>query len=712
MGVVYYIAGRLGLLFAVPAGYAPAVWPAAGVALAGVLLFGSRIWPGIFLGSLLINAPIYVDTTSAASIVNTAFPAVSIGIGASLQAVVGAFLVHRFGQSIADFVEARDIIKFFFLLAPLSCLVSATWGVTSLEWGGVIQGAEYLFRWWTWWVGDTIGVLTFTPLVLIWAARAPVASLRRANSVSALLSLAFTLVAIFFVYTNTWERDRAKLIFERRTDRLIHQLEENFDRYIDVLHSLEAFYASSVSVSRQDFKTFVSRSFTQHQGIRTLSWNPRVPDSERAAYEQAARQNGLNNFQILEQDPHGQLIRAGQRAEYFPIYYFESRAGGKRSLGLDIAFDPVRREALDQARDTGKPAASDRITLVKDTTGEPSFLVFLPIYRSRADDKVEERRRNLQGYVGGAFRVREIINDVRTSADVKEIQIRLFNVGSGGDKSLWYQDPSQEAMRKDGHIDVGLKPGGALKRTIPFEFAARRWIFEFSPTSEYLIAQPRWQSWTVLASGLLFIALLGSFLLAITGHTNNLRAINAELQNEIAERKTSQNEIAKHGVIVDSLDEAIIGSTWEGIVTTWNKGAQTVYGYAADEIIGHSISILHPPHLAGELSRQREKLEREQSMFQYETVRLRKDGTEIPVSLTLSLMKDAAGKITGVASVSRDISARKQAQAERLRRSSGGRPSPARQRDAITYRNKFAFRNGQEIVHPTATNGVARVRED
>jgi CHASE1-domain containing sensor protein len=144
--------------------------------------------------------------------------------------------------------------------------------------------------------------------------------------------------------------------------------------------SLEAFYASSDGISRQEFKTFVSRWFTQHEGIRTLSWNPRVLDSECATYEQAARKDGLKNFQILDRGPQGQLIRAGRRAEYFPVYYFESRWAVARSLGFDLAFDPVRREALDRARDTGKPTASDQITLIRDTSGEPSFLVFLPIY--------------------------------------------------------------------------------------------------------------------------------------------------------------------------------------------------------------------------------------------------------------------------------------------------------------------------------------------
>ncbi|HSF57238.1 MAG TPA: MASE1 domain-containing protein, partial [Candidatus Binatia bacterium] len=259
--VAYYIVGRLGLLLAIPPGYATAVWPASGIALAGILLFGYRVWPGILLGSFLINLRTSLDTTSTASILTTTALAASIGLGASLQAVVGAFLIRRFTQYPTAFVAARDIIKFLLLGGPVSCLVNATWAVTSLLLSGAMQPVDYLFHWWTWWVGDAIGVITFTPLILIWAGKP--AAFSHGRQVSLPLCLAFTLVVIFFIYTNAWEQDRIKLEFKRRTDHLAQQLEENFDNYIDVLHSVGNLYASSVPINRQQFKTFVSRWFSR-----------------------------------------------------------------------------------------------------------------------------------------------------------------------------------------------------------------------------------------------------------------------------------------------------------------------------------------------------------------------------------------------------------------------------------------------------------------
>jgi integral membrane sensor domain MASE1 len=123
VAAAYYVAGRLGLLLAIPPGYATAVWPASGIALAGILMFGYRVWPGILLGSFLINLRVSLDSTSTASILNTTALAASISMGASLQAIFGAFLIRRLTQYSTAFVEARDIIKFLILGGP-----NESWG--------------------------------------------------------------------------------------------------------------------------------------------------------------------------------------------------------------------------------------------------------------------------------------------------------------------------------------------------------------------------------------------------------------------------------------------------------------------------------------------------------------------------------------------------------------------------------------------------------
>jgi PAS domain S-box-containing protein len=649
---------------AIPPGYATAVWPASGIALAGILLFGYRVWPGILLGSLLINLRVSLDATSTASLLNTSALAASIGMGASLQAVVGAFLIRRFTPYPTAFTEAREIIKFLLLAGPISCLMNATWSVTSLRLGGVIQPVDYLFHWWTWWVGDAIGVITFTPLILIWVAKPAVFS--RGRQVSLLLCLAFTLVVVFFIYTNAWEQDRVRLEFKRRTDQLGQQLQVNFDNYILVLQSVENLYASGFPINRQQFKTFVSRWISHHPGIRAITWSPRILDSERATYEQAARQDGLIKFQITERNPQGQLVRAASRAEYIPTYYSESIRGNGRALGFDSLSDPVRRKALNRARDTEKPTASDPLTLIQDFGREGGFVVFLPIYKPGLPrEALEERRLNLQGYVSGAFLIRDIMNTAFKGSKVEDIEIRLYDARVREKKRLLYEHRSEEIESQNLPVEASENIQSAqFQRVIPFEIAGRQWSVQFAPTKKYLIAQRGWQAWSVLAGGLFFTGLLGGFLLVITGHTTKLQTINTDLENEIIERKRAEEAATQLAAIVESSDDAIVGTTLEGIVISWNKAAELVYGYSAAEMKGHPISILVPSELLDERARLAERIKEGGHVTQYETIRLRKGGAQVHVSLTLSPMKNAAGEITAVASIARDITERKRAESD------------------------------------------------
>jgi PAS domain S-box-containing protein len=115
--------------------------------------------------------------------------------------------------------------------------------------------------------------------------------------------------------------------------------------------------------------------------------------------------------------------------------------------------------------------------------------------------------------------------------------------------------------------------------------------------------------------------------------------------------------------IVQASNDAIIGKTLNGTIVSWNKGAEKTYGYKAQEILGHSISVLLPPGKPDELPAIVKQLRRGQRIETYETTRVHKDGHFIDVSLTISPVKNKAGKVVGASVVARDITRRKQAEA-------------------------------------------------
>ena len=111
--------------------------------------------------------------------------------------------------------------------------------------------------------------------------------------------------------------------------------------------------------------------------------------------------------------------------------------------------------------------------------------------------------------------------------------------------------------------------------------------------------------------------------------------------------------------IVESSDDAIIGKTLDGIVLSWNPGAEKLYGYSAEEMIGRSIHLLLPPDLPNEVTQLLERIGRGERVEHYETVRVTKEGRSIDISLTISPINDATGKVTGASTIARDITERK-----------------------------------------------------
>src|ERR1043165_5086662 len=119
--------------------------------------------------------------------------------------------------------------------------------------------------------------------------------------------------------------------------------------------------------------------------------------------------------------------------------------------------------------------------------------------------------------------------------------------------------------------------------------------------------------------------------------------------------------------IVESSNDAMISYTQEGVLDSWNQGAERLYGYSAAEAIGKSVTMLIPPHQKGEEAKILQKVRCGEGVDHYETQRLAKDGRLVDVSLTVSPIKDARGTIVGVSAVGHDIRDRKRDEVERRR---------------------------------------------
>ena len=159
VAALYFGAAKLGLLAAVAQRVVSSAWPPTGVALAALLLFGVRLWPGIALGAFLLNWTSGVPATGAAG----------IAAGNTLEAVTAVLLLRRVADFRPSLARLRDVLALVTLAALASPIVSATIGVLSLWTSGMIDRAATGHLWFVWWSGDAMGDLLVAPLLLAWA---------------------------------------------------------------------------------------------------------------------------------------------------------------------------------------------------------------------------------------------------------------------------------------------------------------------------------------------------------------------------------------------------------------------------------------------------------------------------------------------------------------------------------------------------------------
>lgn len=192
-------------------------------------------------------------------------------------------------------------------------------------------------------------------------------------------------------------------------------------------------------------------------------------------------------------------------------------------------------------------------------------------------------------------------------------------------------------------------------------------------------------------------------------------AVQAVVVNyrDVSEQKAAEQMRAELAAIVASSDDAIIGQDLQGIITSWNKGAERLYGYTAEEVIGKPVVLLHPPENPDELPNLLERLPRGERVEHFETVRVRKDGSHVDVSLSVSPIHDGKGTIVGAAKIARDVGPRKRME-EALRRQAEELTESHRQKDQFLTMLAHELRNplaplltGLHILrHPRTTPEV------
>jgi signal transduction histidine kinase len=517
----YALLGAAGLTMAIPPGYASPVFPAAGLALACVLLFGRRALFGVWLGSALLNLSHtwLIGTLSLSTVAVVA----AIAIGSTLQAWAGGWLVNRWqGTAWRDMEREQDALALLLLGGILTAVLSSSFGVTALYATGIIKSAEILFTWWNWYVGDAMGVLVFAPLTLcmlngprgLWGAR------RRLIVAPLLLSMG--LVWLAFYGAARWEKQMQDSHLQADGKTIADLITGRIITHREVLSSLHHFIKATPNFIFWQFEQFTLVTLQDNPDIFALSFNDLIAHDQRPAFERIMSDlSPLGPFQITERDSQRNLIRAIARPEYVTVRYIVPLSNNQQAVGFDINSEPIRRAAIERAMASRSMAVTAPIQLVQEQKKRVGVLELLPVISTATEGDMNEATRIL-GFAVAVVKIDEMI-DIATKGHIPAgLVIQLIDpMAPDGQGILYRTDPQNTVNNPSTRADfwkIGLRMGD------------RDWTLSVHTTASYRQQHRPWMAWIVGVAGLMFVTLLQILLLGMTGRTAVILRKNEEIQ--------------------------------------------------------------------------------------------------------------------------------------------------------------------------------------
>ncbi|MDQ8022789.1 MAG: PAS domain S-box protein [Moraxellaceae bacterium] len=557
--LAYLVSGRLGLMLATPPDYATAVFPAAGIALGVLLVGGWRLWPGVWLGAMLLQSMALPETGQP----HAWGVAAMIATGSTLQALAGQWLIRRFSGYPQPLQRGWQILLMLLLGGPVSCLVSSSTGVAVLGWMGVLPDDALTWNWLTWWAGDSLGVLTFMPLVLCVAGQPAEEWRRRRWTVGLPVLASFCLAVAVFLWVDGAERQRIAQEFQTEAAAYAQALRAEVSQTIDITEALASHGGAAGSVGRSDFTRMYQRNMRSLDSIQALAWVPRVPADQRAAFERAARAEGLASHDprvvaamrdyAIRVSPGGAAAGAQEDGEHYPYLFLEPLASYPDALGLDLAASSERRDAVLAARDRGQTMMSPPISFRVGDGKSKGVLIVSPVYRGDiVPASLAGRRRELAGVIVSVLRIDRVVSNALPSLQVRGVGLEILD--EAGTMPLHSFFSAQPPAPVTGELRNVVGRPRAEHR---FDLGGRAWRLHFEASAQYVLTRQGPVPMLVLLAGMLITALVGGVMLFVSGRMFRTEALAGELVLSGAEISRQAIELSEEVEQRSKTEEAL-----------------------------------------------------------------------------------------------------------------------------------------------------------
>ncbi|UXH77666.1 ATP-binding protein [Roseateles amylovorans] len=663
----YTALGIASLRLILPQDFAAPVYPAAGLAVAAALRWGTGVLPGVAFGSF------FVTMTLAASRGQIQWmTAVVIAFGAASQAGLGAALARRWVGPQPRLTEPRELLRFFGAIAGLACLISPTVATTTLWLSATITDAQVAAHWLSWWIGDAIGVLLAAPIALslFGLPRAHWAPRRLAVALPLLCACALLSAAAFYIARN--EDNRQRHSFEVAAELGLDSLGEALRRPLVALDANHSVLRVAPHLSRAEFERAHAERVSDNESVYALGWIARVTPSQRDAFERAARQEDYPDFMVRERQRPGDLPIDAQD-DLMVVRLIVPWTRNRGALGVNVRAIPQSRTAQDLAIASGLPQASEAFPLSQDTgTHAIGVVVYRALRGEPAASQGADPRGELHGLTFATLRPELLLREAMAAQAHHTAPSAPASAPAAGAHAM--SSPAA-ALEHQGEaptapmLDFCLlddTPGvarpliagdprcAALPDSLPhlersLDFAGRDWrLVVYAPQG--LPPPDRSASLPFALAGLFGTGLLGMLLLIVTGRAARVAQLVDEGTRRLRESEERFRSIVEHAPV------GVVFADLKARPQEINPYFCQLLGYTAQELKEKSIlKITHPDDRAEDnrlgTALLRGDLDRYSRIKRY----IGKEGQVITVRSTVSLLRDANGEPHRLVGVVEDI---------------------------------------------------------
>ena len=487
----------------------------------------------------------------------------------------------------------------------------------------------------------------------------PIAQLRRIWPAWATLALGLTLTALASLYTIADVESLSRRELALIGDEIAAKIQTRLHAHAQLLRGGAAFFAGSQQVTREEWRAYVERSRVHLNlpGIQGIGFSLLIQPAELAEHIRQIRAEGFPDYRVWP---------AGERSVYSSIIYLEPFSGRNlRAFGYDMLSEPVRRAAMERARDEDLATLSGKVQLVQETDQDiqAGTLMYVPVYRGALPrDTVAQRRSALEGWVYSPYRMTDLMRGILGGWDrqgEKRVRLGVYDGDRVASESLLYDSQSTTTQ--------GAATSNAL--LLPIDFNGHRWTLSLSRPGLVSPGLLDVRVWLVASSGTVISALLAALVFALIRTRFHTVRLAEELEARQRAEESLREREAQYRLLADNTTDVLWLLNQEtGRWVYVSPSVERLRGFTVQEVMAQSIDeVMTPQSLAYLSERAPGRVERFRSgapgpiAYCDEIEQTRKDGSTVWTEVNARFLWGENGQLN-VLGITRDISERRAAE--------------------------------------------------